>query len=106
MDSSLFAHRGHALRRGRLSESGRTYLLTAVTHERQTVFQDWSLARLLVREMRGLHDAGAVESLAWVVMPDHLALVGLSGGDATATAHAEREVTQRDCPQQGLGTIR
>ncbi len=72
MDSSLFAHRGHALRRGRLSESGRTYLLTAATHERQAVFQDWRLARLLVREMRGLHDAGAVESLAWVVMPDHL----------------------------------
>jgi REP element-mobilizing transposase RayT len=78
MDSSLFAHRGHALRRGRLSESGRTYLLTAATHERQAVFQDWRLARLLVREMRGLHDAGAVESLAWVVMPDHLHwLVGL-----------------------------
>jgi len=27
---------------------------------------------LLVQEMRCLHDAGAVESLAWVVMPDHL----------------------------------
>ena len=72
MDSSLFAHRGHTLRRGRLSESGRIYLLTAVTHERKAVFKDWQLARLLVREMRGLHETGAVDSLAWVVMPDHL----------------------------------
>lgn len=78
MDSSLFAHRGHALRRGRLSEFGRAYLLTAVTHERQAVFQDWRLARLLVREMRRLHETGAVDSLAWVVMPDHLHwLIGL-----------------------------
>ncbi|UUY10351.1 transposase [Pseudomonas sp. J452] len=78
MDSSLFAHRGHALRRGRICEPGRIYLLTAITHERKAVFQNWQLARLLVKEMRYLHDAGGVESLAWVVMPDHLHwLVGL-----------------------------
>jgi len=37
MDSSLFAHHGHALRRGRISEPGRIYLLTAITHERKAV---------------------------------------------------------------------
>jgi REP element-mobilizing transposase RayT len=72
MDSSLFAHRGHALRTGRFSEPGRAYLLTAVTHERKPVFNDWQLARLLIAEMRHAHESKAIESLAWVLMPDHL----------------------------------
>ena len=72
MDSSLFAHRGHALRTGRVSEPGRAYLLTAVTLERKPVFNDWQLARLLIAEMRHAHESKTVESLAWVVMPDHL----------------------------------
>lgn len=72
MDSSLLAYRGHALRTGRASEPGRAYLLTAVTLERKPVFNDWQLARLLIAEMRHAHESKTVESLAWVVMPDHL----------------------------------
>lgn len=54
MDSSRFAHRSHALRRGRVSAPGRIYLLTAVTHRRYPVFRDWQAARLLIGEMRTL----------------------------------------------------
>ena len=72
MDSSRFAHRGHALRAGRISEPGRAYLLTTVTYKRRPLFLDWRLARLLVEEMRRLHDQQLAHSLAWVVMPDHL----------------------------------
>ncbi|TBU72446.1 REP-associated tyrosine transposase [Phytopseudomonas daroniae] len=72
MDSSHFARRGHALRSGRFSEQGRIYLLTTVTLNRQPFFHDWNLARLLVAEMRRLHDDKHLCSLAWVVMPDHL----------------------------------
>ncbi|SEI49532.1 REP element-mobilizing transposase RayT [Azotobacter beijerinckii] len=72
MDSGRFAQRGHALRRGRVSEPGRIYLLTAVTHRRTPVFRDGASARLLVGEMRALHERAQVRSLAWVVMPDHL----------------------------------
>ena len=72
MDSSRFAHRGHALRSGRVSEPDRAYLLTAVTHNRQALLREWQLARLLVAEMRRLHEQQDVYSLAWVVMPDHL----------------------------------
>jgi REP element-mobilizing transposase RayT len=72
MDSSRFTHHGHALRSGRVSEANRAYLLTTVTHQRHTIFQDWRLARLLIAEMRRLHDQQLVQSLAWVVMPDHL----------------------------------
>ena len=72
----------HRLRKGRYSESGRIYLLTAVTHQRQLVFQDWRIGRLLVREFRKARDDGEATSLAWVVMPDHFHwLVELHNGD-------------------------
>ena len=63
---------GHALRKGRVSEPGRAYLLTTVTDRRRPVFGDWRIGRLLVAELRAEHEAGRVESLAWVIMPDHL----------------------------------
>ncbi len=72
MRASLFDHHGQALRRGRFSEPGRIYLLTAVTQNRDPVFMNWRLGRLLVFEMRMLHERAQVFSLAWVVMPDHL----------------------------------
>jgi putative transposase len=61
----------YRLRRGRYSESGRAYLVTAVTHQRRPVFANWKVGRLLVAELKRVHDAGLVNSLAWVVMPDH-----------------------------------
>jgi REP element-mobilizing transposase RayT len=89
MDSSRFAHRGHALRTGRISESGRAYLLTAVILERKPVFNDWQLARLLIAEMRHAHESKAVQSIAWVLMPDHLHwLVEL--GDTSVQALMQR----------------
>ena len=72
MDSRLHAHQGHALRRGRVSETGQIYLLTTVTQDRIPVFHDLRLARLLVKEMRCLHIAAQIDSLTWVIMPDHL----------------------------------
>ncbi len=61
-----------ALRKGRISETNRAYLVTTVTRHRHPVFTDLQACRLLVGAMRGLHDCGAVASIAWVVMPDHL----------------------------------
>ena len=60
------------LRKGRYSEVGRVYMLTAVVEERRPVFSDWRAGRLLVGQMRAADQAGMVHSLAWVVMPDHL----------------------------------
>jgi len=62
---------GHRLRSGRFSETGRIYLLTAVVHDRQPLFADWRLGRLLVQELRLVEDLRLARSLAWVVMPDH-----------------------------------
>ncbi|POA47527.1 MULTISPECIES: transposase [unclassified Pseudomonas] len=62
----------HLLRTGRYSEVDRAYLITTVVHSRQRIFSDWKLGRLLVAELRRAHDQGLVDSIAWVVMPDHL----------------------------------
>jgi putative transposase len=70
------------LRTGRRSESGRIYLLTAVTHERQPIFQNWRMGRLVVHEFRKAQETGNATSIAWVVMPDHFHwLVELHNGD-------------------------
>jgi REP element-mobilizing transposase RayT len=61
----------HLLRQGRFSEPGRAYLITAVVHQRRSIFSDWRLGRLLVDEFRRAHEQQWVNSIAWVVMPDH-----------------------------------
>jgi putative transposase len=61
-----------ALRRGRHSLHHQVYCITTVTRGRHPLFTDINAARLLVRELRRMHEAGDVISLAWVVMPDHL----------------------------------
>ncbi|EIK96558.1 hypothetical protein PMM47T1_11542 [Pseudomonas sp. M47T1] len=66
----LLDQRSHCLRKARLSEPGGFYLLTVVTHERDKVFADWRIGRLLVTELRAAEQHA--QSVAWVVMPDHL----------------------------------
>lgn len=60
------------LHRGRVSEPGRPYLITTVTRGRVPLFDDFRLARLVIREMRHTDQSGACRTLAWVVMPDHI----------------------------------
>ncbi|MDP2786893.1 MAG: transposase [Pseudomonadota bacterium] len=61
------------LRKGRHSETHRAYFVTTVLAERQLrLFADLFIARLVVAEMRALHQSGTVNSFAWVVMPDHV----------------------------------
>ena len=60
------------LRLGRYSVGGGIYHVTTVTADRVPFFLDYHVAPAVVREMRQLDDEGSVESLAWVLMPDHL----------------------------------
>lgn len=60
------------LRKGRVSETGRAYLITTVTHSRQPVFVDLAAGRLLVATLRHLDDLALAHTLAYVVMPDHI----------------------------------
>jgi REP element-mobilizing transposase RayT len=60
------------LLKGRVSLAHHAYHITACTEARQPLFRDFSCGRILVAEMRKLHDEGVLHSMAWVVMPDHL----------------------------------
>ena len=60
------------LRKGRYSENNRIYLVTTVTQQRQKVFTNFYLGRLLVDAMRNQHQQQNIDSLAFVIMPDHL----------------------------------
>ena len=60
------------LRKGRFSEAGRIYHIRTSTARLRPLFRDFWLGREVVRSLRFLHRRGDVESLAFVVMPDHL----------------------------------
>lgn len=61
------------LRKGRFSETGRIYFVTTLLANRdERLFTEFFCARQIVFEMRGLQNEGVVDSLAWVIMPDHL----------------------------------
>ena len=64
-------YHGNNLRKGRYSEKNRIYLVTAVTHKRKHTFSHFQHARILSNEFRILHESSVVNSLAWVVMPEH-----------------------------------
>ncbi len=61
------------LRKGRFSEAGRAYFVTTVLNARdKCYFYDFTCGRLVSRNFKRLHDEQAVNSIAWVVMPDHV----------------------------------
>lgn len=77
-----------SLRSGRTSQINQIYLLTATVKNRQPVFASFALGRLLVRELQRVDNLGLAESLAWVVMPDHLHwLVSLQQGSLSELMH-------------------
>lgn len=63
---------GRDLRRGRYSETGRIYLVTAVTHGREPLFLDFPAARRVVLALRQEQELGRARTLAYVVMPEHI----------------------------------
>ena len=60
------------LRKGRCSQNHRVYMITAVTYQRQQIFTDFQLGRIVINTMRQQYDNGLIDSLAFVIMPDHL----------------------------------
>lgn len=71
MDTSVKGPRSQALRRGRWSESGRIYLLTTTTVNRESRFAQTEAAYAVVRAFYNAPFWEDSELLAWVLMPDH-----------------------------------
>ncbi len=60
------------LRKGRVSQSGAVYHITAVTQNRTPYFTSLDNGRKVVRQLMALQTEGRAETLCYVVMPDHL----------------------------------
>jgi len=83
--------RGHALRRGRVSEDGRAYMITTVTRDRRPIFNNLNTARALVGTLQSAQDHEHAFTLAYVIMPDHLHWL-MQLGDGMSLARVVRAV--------------
>jgi REP element-mobilizing transposase RayT len=84
------------LARGRHSQIGAAYAVTAVTAARRPWFHAAAHAGRLVDALRASERAGATASLAWVVMPDHLHwLFVLRAGSLPACVQRLKSVSAR-----------
>ena len=72
------------LRKGRYSQPGLYYFLTASIAGRRRIFTNWHRAMLVLDAIRWLHAADRFMVDAAVVMPDHLHLVGQLGESTLA----------------------
>ncbi len=73
MAISSYPRKGTALlRKGRHSECNRIYHITTGTYQRTPIFKNLLLGRCVVRALMRQHRDGHIESLAFVLMPDHL----------------------------------
>ena len=74
------------LLKGRTSIPNQIYCVTTIVNKRKQLFNDLQIARTVIKEMKMLHDSGYVESLTWVLMPDHLHwLLSLGNKDSLST---------------------
>ena len=72
MDRFSTRPRGRDLRKGRWSQSGQVYLVTAVAVDRLPVFAELTAARQAIRALHSTRVAARATTLAFVVMPDHV----------------------------------
>ncbi|MBD3618046.1 MAG: transposase [Chromatiales bacterium] len=63
---------GRALRHGRYSEPGRIYHVISTTRQRLPLLSSFESGRAVVAAMRRLDESAATDTLAFVVMPDHV----------------------------------
>ena len=93
---------GCALRKGRVSLDNQIYHVTAVTYSRQSFFADFLTGRILVREIMRTVGYGCTDTLAFVVMPDHVhwlfsltASQSLSSVVGAVKRHSAREINKQ-----------
>ena len=78
--SSTIATGTSALRRGRYSAINHIYHITSCTHMRRPILGSFNAARAVIAQIRHEDECGSTQTLAFVVMPDHLHwLIRLTG---------------------------
>jgi len=93
---------GCALRKGRVSLDNQIYHVTAATCLRQSFFADLMTGRIVVREIMRTVRYGYTDTLAFVVMPDHVHwLFSLTDAKSLASVvgavkrHSAREINKQ-----------
>ncbi|QWT20110.1 transposase [Bacillus sp. NP157] len=94
---------GHAaLRRGRVSEPGRIYLVTCVAWNRAPIFRDYRVARAVSRIIHSPSTWPHARCLAWVLMPDHWhGLIELGESDLSRVVGRMKSQVKRSFTAQG-----
>ena len=78
------------LLKGRVSLAHQVYHITSCTEARVTWFADFYCGRCVVNEMRQLHEEAVLDSIAWVVMPDHVHWLFQLGDSLSLSAAMKR----------------
>jgi len=60
------------LRNGRFSSENQIYFITTVIDKRRKLFVELDVCRRVIFEMKKLDKEGYIDSLSWVIMPDHI----------------------------------
>lgn len=79
------------MRAGRHSQAGQVYLVTAVTLQRALFFSDFKTARHVIGTLRHASQLGHAQTLAYVLMPDHMHWL-LTLGDSLDLSRVVRDV--------------
>ena len=97
------------LRKGRFSSRNFIYQVSTATADRMPVFEDFLFARTVILSMKREDDAGHTETLAFVVMPDHLHWLfqlksdrSLAGSINSMKSHATRTINRLSRRQGSL----
>ena len=60
------------LAKGRFSSQNQIYFVTTVIEQRRKLFVELGVCRRVIFEMKKLDEEGYVDTLSWVIMPDHI----------------------------------
>ena len=65
-------HKSHLLRKGRVSSPCHYYVVTITTKDRRPIFCHLSNAQKVINELYSFDNEQAVQTISYVLMPDHL----------------------------------
>ncbi len=71
------------LRKGRFSGRSQIYHITSVTNNKTAAFTEFAVARMVIQSLKREDEAGHTETMAFVLMPDHLHWLVQLRGDRT-----------------------
>ena len=60
------------LAKGRFSSENQIYFITTVINKRRKLFVNLDICRNIILQMKQLDEDGYIETIAWVIMPDHI----------------------------------